>query len=93
MMLKILLSTRQHLMSRRVRCRHDLAWQVPSLEPDTQRVERVLLCLLSTPHAASLSFPCICARRKLHRGLGFEPVDFGLATTGFGELLVRIHPR
>jgi hypothetical protein len=78
MMLEVLLRARKHLRGRCARSAHDLAREVPSSQPDEQRVEIVLDGLLANRHAATFALASRLAVLQLQFGFRDAPLDLRL---------------
>ena len=78
MMLEVLLRARKHLCGRCARSAHDLAREVPSSQPDKQRVETVLDGLLVHRHAATFALASLLAVLQLQFGFRDAPLDLRL---------------
>jgi hypothetical protein len=78
MMLEVLLRARKHLRGRCARSAHDLAREVPSSQPDEQRVEIVLDGLLVHLHTAAFAFASQLAVLQLLLGFRDAPLDLRL---------------
>ena len=78
MMLEVLLRARKHLRGRFARSAHDLAREVPSSQPDKQRVETVLDGLLVHRHAATFALASLLAVLQLQFGFRDAPLDLRL---------------
>ena len=78
MMLEVLLRARKHLRGRCARSAHDLAREVPSSQPDEQRVEIVVDGLLANRHAATFALASRLAVLQLQFGFRDAPLDLRL---------------
>ena len=78
MMLEVLLRARKHLRGRCARSAHDLAREVPSSQPDEQRVEIVLDGLFVHLHTAAFAFASQLAVLQLLLGFRDAPLDLRL---------------
>jgi len=84
MMLEVLLRAREHL---RGRCTHHLARQVPSSQPDEQRVEIVLDGLLVHRHAARFALASQLAVLQLLLSFRDAPLDLRLPESAPRQLI------
>ena len=86
MRLEVLLRARKHLRGRCARSAHDLARQVPSSQPNKQRVEIVLDGLLVHRHAATFALASLLAILQLHFGFRDAPLDLRLPESALRKL-------
>ena len=77
-MLYVLLRARKHLRGRCTRSAHHLAREVPSSQPNKQRVEFALDGLLVHRHAATFALASQLAVLQLQFGFRDEPLDLRL---------------
>jgi hypothetical protein len=87
MMLEVLLRTRKHLRGRCARSAHDLAREVPSSQPDEQRVEIVLDGLLVHLHTAAFAFASQLAVLQLLLSFRDAPLDLRLPESAPRQLI------
>ena len=90
MMLEVLLRARKHLRGRCARSAHDLARQVPSSQPDKQRVEIVLDGLLVHRHAATIALASLLAVLQLQFGFRDAPLDLRLPESAPRQLFFGV---
>ncbi len=81
---------RKHLRGRCARSAHDLARQVPSSQPDKQRVEIVLDGLLVHRHAASFALASLLAVLQLQFGFRDAPLDLRLPESAPRQLFFGV---
>ena len=90
MMLEVLLRARKHLRGRCARSAHDLARQVPSSQPDKQRVEIVLDGLLVHRHAATSALASQLAVLQLLLSFRDAPLDLRLPESAPRQLFFGV---
>ena len=91
MMLEVLLRARKHLCGRCARSAHDLAREVPSSQPDEQRVEIVLDGLLVHLHTAAFAFASQLAVLQLLLGFRDAPLDLRLPESALRQFFFGVH--
>ena len=87
MMLEVLLRARSHLRGRCARSAHHFARQVPSSQPDKQRVEFVLDGLLVHRHAATSALARQLAVLQLLLSFRDAPLDLRLPESAPRQLI------
>ena len=90
MMLEVLLRARKHLRGRCARSAHDLAREVPSSQPDEQRVEIVLDGLLVHLHTAAFAFASQLAVLQLLLGFRDAPLDLRLPESALRQFFFGV---
>jgi len=90
MMLEVLLRARKHLRGRCARSAHDLAREVPSSQPDEQRVEIVLDGLLVHLHTAAFAFASQLAVLQLLLGFRDAPRDLRLPESALRQFFFGV---
>jgi hypothetical protein len=91
MILEVLLRARKHLRGRCARSAHDLAREVPSSQPDEQRVEIVLDGLLVHLHTAAFAFASQLAVLQLLLGFRDAPLDLRLPESALRQFFFGVH--